>query len=287
MLNSNNKMMKEFIKTLYEEMLEEVGLYNDMGALPVRRLSGKLTVVNKALADLKKLVEENPFADQQTEIYFFKYEKPLFVCELLCAHQMYAIETQRRQFNEEVLIRNYYEQELKVIKHYFIQHQFLYQYYLLEASELDNILFVRGAEASAVLLPETPDLDPEYSTKGDYLFAQFLAYEKVQDYLINELYPSTEKTQPGQTLQWTGETVNLVELAYGLQLTCQLNDGRATIAEIIEWLESQFHADVGNAYRRWHAISNRKRVTCTKFIDQMRDAINKRLDDDNDWNKRK
>lgn len=279
--------MNETIKTLYDDMLEELNLYSDMGGLPVRRLTGKLDVIKKVLADLKKFVGENPFVDRQEEVNFFKHEKPLFVCELLCAHQMFTIETQRRQFTEAILIRNYYEQELKVIKHYFIQHQFLYQYYLLEASELDNILFVRGADASAVLLPETPDLDPGYSTKGDYLFAMFLAYEKVQNYLIDELYPPSEGARSGKVLQWTGETVNLVELAYGLYLTGQLNNGKATISEIIQWLEMQFNVDVGNGYRRWQAISNRKRVTQTKFIDQMRDAIIKRLDDDNDLNKRK
>lgn len=279
--------MKAAIKKLYDDMLEEVNLYAEMGTIPVKRYSGKLAVINKALAALKRYVTDYPFEDRQEEINFFKYEKPAFVCELLCAQQMFTIETQRRQFNEEILIRNYYEQELKLIKHYFVKHQFLYQYYLLEAYELDNILFVRGAAASAVLLPETPDLDPDYSTKGDYLFAQFLAYEKVQDYLINELYPSPEQRSYGKILRWTGETVNLVELAYGLQLTGQLNDGKATIAEIIEWLELQLHTNVGNAYRRWHAISNRKRVTSTKFIDQMREAIVKKLDDDNDLNKSK
>jgi hypothetical protein len=279
--------MKPFIKKLYDDFLEEVNLYSDMGALPVKRLAGKLQVINKTLADLRQFVGENPFADKQEEINFFKYEKPLFVAELLCAHHMFNIETQRKQFNEELLIRNFYEQELKVIKHYFVQYQFLYQYYVLEASELDNILFLRGAEATAMLMPETPDLDPDYSTKGDYLFAHFMAYEKVQDYLINELYPASERTLTGKTLTWTGESVNLVELAYGIYLTGQINNGHATITEIIQWLEKLFSADVGNAYRRWHAISNRKRVTPTKFIDQMRDAINKRLDDDNDFNRRK
>jgi hypothetical protein len=85
----------------------------------------------------------------------------------------------------------------------------------------------------------------------------------------------------------TGESVNLVELLYGLHLTGQLNNGHATITEIIQWLGKHWHADVGNAFRRWHAISNRKRVAPTKFIEQMRDAINRKLDDDNDLNKRK
>jgi len=279
--------MRAFIQKVYDDLAEEVSLYNDMGAIPVKRLAGKLQVINKALAELKQFLQDNPFTDPQDEINFFKYEKPLFVCELLTAHYMFTIETQRRQFNSEVLIHNYYEQELKVIRHHLQQHQFLYQYYLLEASELDTLLFIREAEISDILLPEIPDLDPEQSTKGSYLFAYFLAHEKVQEFLINELYASSNNETFGKRLNWTGETVNLVELAYGLYLTGQLNDGKASIAEIIEWLQSHFNVDVGNAYRRWQDISKRKRIAATKFIDQMRDAINKRLDDDNDLGKGK
>jgi hypothetical protein len=66
-----------------------------------------------------------------------------------------------------------------------------------------------------------------------------------------------------------------------------LDDGSAIISEISAWMESHFHTDVGNAYRGWHAISGRKPFTPTKFIDMMRDTILKRLDEDNDLNKRK
>lgn len=279
--------MRAFIQKLYNELIEELSLYSDMGAIPVKRLAGKLQVINRALAELKQFVQVNPFANPQDEINFFKYEKPFFVSELLAAHYMFTIETQRRQFNSEVLIRNYYEQELKIIKHNLQQHQFLYQYYLLEASELDSLLFIRGAEISDVLFNDMPDLDSEQSTKGSHLFAHFLAYEKVQEFLINELYSSAGDRKPAKNFNWTGETINLVELAYGLYLTGQLNDGKASIAEIIEWLQSHFNVDVGNAYRRWQDISKRKRIAAAKFIDQMRVAINKRLDDDNDLGKGK
>lgn len=277
--------MRTEIERLYDEMIEEVSLYADMGTLPVKRYAGKLDVIHKALAVLKQFVQDHPFDNQQEEINFFKYEKPAFICELLCAQQMFSLETQRKQFNEELLIRNYYEQELKVIRHFFIQHEFLYQYFILGASELDHPLFIRGADASAVLLPENPDLDRGYTTNGDYIFAQFLAFEKVQEFLINELYPASERGILSKQMVWTGESVNLVELAYGLHLTGQLNNRRATITEIIQWLERNLNVDVGNAYRRWHSISNRKRVTPTKFIDMMRNAINKRLEDDNDMGK--
>jgi len=59
-------------------------------------------------------------------------------------------------------------------------------------------------------------------------------------------------------------------MAYGLHLTRQLNNGQATITKIMQWLEKHLDVGVGSACRRWHAISNRKRVTPTKFIDQLR-----------------
>jgi len=61
-----------------------------------------------------------------------------------------------------------------------------------------------------------------------------------------------------------------------------LADGaNATITEIIEWLEVNLQVKIGLAYRRWFSISKRKRVSQTKYIDQLKEAIEKRLDDEN------
>lgn len=82
-------------------------------------------------------------------------------------------------------------------------------------------------------------------------------------------------------LKWTGETINLVELAYGVWLTGQINNGNAGITEIIQWLETHFQVKIGRAYRRWTSISKRKRIAPTKYLDKIRDAVLKRLDEGN------
>jgi len=95
------------------------------------------------------------------------------------------------------------------------------------------------------LLPEGPDLDPEFSTAGDYLFAKFIAYERLQEYLISCFYhrasdePALGKPKR-KAMNWTGDKSNLIELANALYGTQQINEGKITISEIIEWLEASF-----------------------------------------------
>src|SRR6185312_1095388 len=141
--------MKEYIQNLYHDLREDLSIYADLGAPAVRRLSGKLNTINEALDKIKAYIVEHPFKDLQEEIVFFKEEKPLFFSEQLYAQEMYNIET-RRPLTDEQDIRAYYAQELKFIEHYLNKHQFLYQYYKMEATELNNLLFVRGAETSSV-----------------------------------------------------------------------------------------------------------------------------------------
>lgn len=86
-------------------------------------------------------------------------------------------------------------------------------------------------------------------------------------------------------LRWTGESINLVELAYGIWLTGQLNNGNATISEIIRWMEASLGIHVGRAYRRWTEISRRDRVHSTKFIDRMKDSIDGRIRNGEDLQK--
>jgi len=111
----------------------------------------------------------------------------------------------------------------------------------------------------------------------------------LQSYIADELiglespvkFSNAAMTESPIELKWTRETINLVELAYGIWLTGQINNGNAGITEIIQSLEIHFQVKIGRAYRRWTSISKRKRVAPTKYLDQIRDAVLKRLDEEN------
>jgi hypothetical protein len=285
-------MMNDYGKARLVQLEKEVAMVNEMATSPVKKLTNIVSAVNSALSDLRGKIPEFLFKDAEEEIEFFKYIKPQFHALQIYHFEVFKIESDKPVGNEQ-LYKNYLEQELKYIRQFFNKYQFVYQYYLLDGSELDHSYFIRGNKHLSILLPDGPDGDPEFSTACDYLYSRFMAGERIQEYLMACIYDQDgvqlfrNKAKKNNGFKWTGETVNLVELAYGLHLTGQLNDGKPSISEIIEWLQEQLGVDVGNAYRRWYAISNRKRVTSTKFINQMRDAILKKLDDDNDFNKRK
>lgn len=107
----------------------------------------------------------------------------------------------------------------------------------------------------------------EMSRIGDMLERIAVSLEK------DEATPSTATP----SLRWTGESINLVELAYGVWLTGQLNNGNATISETIRWMESSLDIRIGRAYRRWTEISRRDPVNTTKFLDRMKVAILERI----------
>ena len=93
----------------------------------------------------------------------------------------------------------------------------------------------------------------------DYRFAKYIAYERLRDVLLESLTNAQlaariqRSTQDKKVLfKWTGDAINLVELAYGIWLTGQLNHGNAGIAEIMLWLETNLQVNIGRPFRRWH-----------------------------------
>jgi len=269
--------MKEQIRILYDAMQEELRSFDRADITSVKRLTGKLNVIGNSIEALKQYLETDPFSTSEEEISFFKYGKPIFSCEQFYAQHFFNLETKRRQLGEAGLVKSYYEQELNFTRYFFTQHQFLYHYFQIEATEMDNLLFLRGAETSPVILPETPDLDPRFSTKGDYLFAKFITYERIQEYLTSELYPDTEREQLKRKLNWTGDKMNLIEIAYGIYDTAQINNGDTDIKDIIQWLEDSLNISLKRHYRLFNEMKDRKLVSKTRFLDHASAMVQEHL----------
>jgi hypothetical protein len=279
-------MIIEEAKARLVQLDEDLELFDEMGIPAGQKLNGKLNSIRQAIADLKALLNQQSFSSTEEEIQFFKYVKPQFIARQLFALDVFTIEAGKPVDTVEV-VKNYFEQELKYTRKYYDQNKFLHQYYLLDGTELDALLFVRNIQLPGSLLPDVQGFDPQFSTAGDYVFARFITNERIQEFLTDRLYsPQEAETLSGMTkrrvtLKWTGDAINLAEMAYGIWLTGQVNHGNAGIAEIMGWLEVNFQVNIGRPFRRWQSISSRKRVSQVKYLDQMKAAILKRLDDEN------
>jgi hypothetical protein len=283
-------MMRKFTEKVFAELEEELSLYANLGTLPVRKVTGAIHSIQSAFEKLKRFIADMPFKDQDDEIGFFKYEKPKFTAEHFFAMEIFTIET-ARPLNDMATLKTFYEQELKYIHRFLEQNKFLYSYYQFDLKELDHLLFVRGAKPVEIPVPDMVGLDTAFTTCCDMLWGKFMAFERLEHWLQEEIKELNGGGTPAETsastpivtvgaLKWTGESINLVEIAYGIWLTGQVNNGQVSITEIVEFLEGAFRIRIGKAHRRWQGIANRKRLGYTKFLDECKGKIEKRVEEE-------
>ncbi|QJD95964.1 hypothetical protein HH214_08785 [Mucilaginibacter robiniae] len=183
----------------------------------------------------------------------------------------------------------YYEEELTALQATLRLHAFYYQYYKNGFSELDELYFLPGNYRLSLPVPDVP-LTENDSTPVSYLFARFRAIERLQRFIAEEisrlerqdLYGVNVRVNHGASLKWTGELVNVVELAYGIWLTGQLNNGNASLNQIVRWLEGSLDVSLGIIQRKFTEIQRRKRYSVTKYLDRMKKAIIQKIEEENE-----
>src|SRR5665213_1226539 len=141
---------------------------------PFKKLTSALKLIREALKKLRGYITQYPFENKEEEILIFKFTKPTFYQWQIYYTELYTIEADLPFGDLEKQVA-YLQQELHYIERFFRQYAFLYQYYKLGAVELDTLYFVRGVDVQSVLLPNVPDLDPEFCTSCGYLFSKFKA----------------------------------------------------------------------------------------------------------------
>lgn len=250
---------------------------------PNLRVKKEISIIKQALAELEDQVSFDSLKDQSNEIEFFKYIKPKFYSQLIFAIEYYNVQ-QMMPLSVGKLQNQFLQNQLEYISRFFRQHEFFYQYYRLGGIELDEFYFLRGVKNPGIMPVDFPELAPDFATIGDYLFSKFIALEKLQLILITQINRSSSELKPlssqkGVSLEWTGETTNLIELIYGLFETKQFNQGEADISDLVDVFQQAFNCNLSNYFRRFTTIKRRKAVSKTKFLDLMRERVAKRIDD--------
>jgi hypothetical protein len=265
---------------LYQGMLHNLYSLNDPLVNSIVDLAGSLRITIQSMEQLLSSVRSKPFKDDQHEINFFKHIKPRFQSWHIYVIELNHIVSQIPIGSGE-MIREYYINELMIVDRFFRRYGFYYQYYLAGECARDSDFFLRR---------NLKDLPPEYGkpiqpdgfvTSMDYLFGKFKAYEMLRDCIARRIN-ALKSSRDIQNLElellkkrrwWSGNKIELVELAYGLYHAKRINAGKAEVGEIIAWLEESLNVDLGQSYRMFTDISRRKLVSHTKFIDEMRATL--------------
>ena len=221
------------------------------------------------------------YLSKEEECLFFKKIKPIAIGYIIYFLSLADFETKRPQNSKEKVIRHI-QDYIDHYQSYYLEHRSFYHYLERKRTDRDLEYFLRSkgpVQFHPDALPYC--MDANFSTSHDYIVAKIFAHKLLIKRLIKEL-DTLENPQslpiPTFTseLQWTGNKVDLIELIYALHETGTINNGNTDIKVLAKVFQEILNIDLGEYYRTFIEIRSRK-LTPTKFIDQMKSCLYRRM----------
>lgn len=272
--------MKKFTKELYQKMQLSIQGISDTGITGFDYYKTCFHETMETSKKLKQFILSYRFADRSEEIEFFKEIKPRFQSKVMFFNELIQVEIQKPLISERRLLTKYYRRSSSQYAALASRNQIFLHYIRSQYDSGDHLLFVRSPENFDFIHTDL-DLDENYSTPASTELARLQSYEMVIEHLaqkINNLSSKKEEdTGLPYQLVWTGTNAALIEIAYALESTKVVNNGKASVAQIIRGLEYLFNIDVGKFYRVFQDIRIRK-GSRTLYLDECVITLNKRMD---------
>lgn len=282
---SNEIDFEEFIRDIDCAIYEKIDV--DNWNISIEVVLDVVEFLQRSLEDLRTYIVNHPFSNKEEEIYFFKHIKPEVLSRLLYFTEIYNTEMRKPHGSIEVL-KKYYNDRLDELTFYFESNLDFYQYYRSKATHLDNHYFVWG-HIDFKLCPNCVpyDRDPEFSTCYDHKAAQILANDMLCIYLNKKLHgvdkqviiSKSRSFLPEHPFRWTATKIAAVELGYAIYAAGVLNNGQADIKEIMTFMEASFQIDLGDYYRTYITMKDRKKDR-TSFLNSLIKSLLKKMDED-------
>jgi hypothetical protein len=265
--------IKTFSDQLQQKLkgqLEVIGLETSD---PIAMVSKSLQAIKVCLIELKEFVRDYPFMEKQEEIQFFKEIKPIFMSQYYYHEKTLSIKLNEPIGDREDTLRYFYH-ELKLIQDFKNKNCEFYKYCLTNSNHLDDKYFSRESNRNI-----NPNEDERFSTGYDNTLALLLANQMLRDYLQSAIKKvSLESEDEKILLTWTGPKTYLIELIYALQSAETFNNGKADIKQIASAFESIFNISLGNYYRGFQEIQQRKKGK-SYFLDQLKAKFIQRVNE--------
>ena len=259
------------MRTIAEEMLSrinaEIKLLNYDNDITADDALHMVKFITPLYSQLRKLVSDYVFPTNEDEILFFKEIKPNILDKYLYFSKVYNIEMKCPIGNNEI-IKEYLNHRSK-------------------STYMDSLYFVRKKTDIQLLLDSFQyDRDPLFSTEYDYKIAKILCNEMLRIYLNQRLVKLGNTNQLEHKLQqldkyifrFTGKKAYLIELGYSLVSSGDINNGNVEIKEMMNFLSTIFHIELGDYYASYIAMKERKDRTA--YLHHLIDNLVKRMNED-------
>lgn len=246
--------------------------------------------LQKVLEELRVKLSCHKFESTEEEIVFFKEQKPEILSRLLYFNKVFQIESKFPNGSNEVIVK-YLNNELDSLTYFFNRNLDFYQYYRSRLTMYDEYYFLRGKTDLRLNCDSSHfNCDPIFSTGYDFKVAKILAYEMLRIYL-NKRILDLSKEKDLEYLQskvsksqvnFTGKKIALIELGYALANSGDFNNGCIEIKEMMDFLGAVFNIDLGDYYRTYIAIKDRKKDR-TSYMTKLIEILEKRMDENDSY----
>lgn len=289
-----NEELKLNALTLLDELKQELESLGRKELNPRDLLERQTVLIDHAWESLNILFGELSLLEPEGQLFFYKELYPVVKGWQLYS-QGYFLSFGDLNFIGIKELRKYYQAELAALERFFLRHHFHYGYFSLKAVELDGLFFSGVGFLGSPLLPVLACDVPDGVPATAYLFALFQAQERLRGVLVGRLAaldePSvalssasvTKEGKLSRPFQWTGEVINLIELAHGLHLKGCVNDGETGVMDFFEGLGEFFGVNLGVPKRGFEDLKARKRLSKTYFIDSLREVLLKKMEESDSW----
>lgn len=281
------QIVKENIKDILQEIDSEIdnSFFFDCDVIGNTL---KMTIkLQKELNTLRDKVISRQFQTKEEEIIFFKEYKPEVLSRLLYFNKVFQIESKFPNGSDNIVIK-YLNNELDSLTYFFNRNLDFYQYYRSKSTVYDEHYFLRGKTDLRLNSDSSYfNSDPNFSTGYDFKVAKILAYEMLRIYLNKRLQnigkdrdlEETRTKYAKSPMKFTGKKIALVELGYALANSSDINNGRVEIKEMMDFLGAIFNVDLGDYYRTYIAIKDRKKDR-TVYLSKLIEMLEKKMDED-------
>jgi hypothetical protein len=265
--------IKIFSDQLHEKLKGQLEVIGLEASDPIAIASKSLKVIKICLIELKEFARDYQFSNMTEEIGFFKEIKPIFMSQYYYHEKTLNIKLNEPIGDREDTLRYFYH-ELKLIQDFKNQNCEFHRYCLTNPTYLDDKYFSREGNHNI-----NPNEDERFSTGYDNTLAMLLANQMLKDYLQSAIKKvSSESEDEKILLTWTGPKTYLIELIYALQSAETFNNGKADIKQIALAFESIFNISLGNYYRGFQEIQQRKKGK-SYFLDQLKAKFIQRVNE--------
>ncbi|KAB4182916.1 hypothetical protein GAQ44_12580 [Bacteroides uniformis] len=279
--------MKEYISQLVQQVDDTLANFEICECNIINDSLEIVYYLYDILLNLRGKINEYKFNNKEDEIFFFKVQKPELLGRLIYFYKIYLIETQCPTGSNEV-VKNYLNQELDSLTYFFNRNLDFYQYYRSNSTVYDEYYFLRGKNDIRLCTDSAQfDKDPKFSTGYDYKVAKIIANEMLRIYLNKRIVKLETGNQIEDNLQrlnkypfrFTGsKKIFLIELGYSLASSGDFNNGNVEIKEMMNFLSTAFHTDLGDYYAAYIAMKERKDRTA--YLHHLIDCLIKRMNED-------